>query len=73
MYSHWRSDVGGDEGTAAMVGEFEKEFQLKQHLAKLLRDASLPSAQHELNVALWKAQPYCFLQMNLRGAGKKFA
>ncbi|PIA17325.1 hypothetical protein COEREDRAFT_80656 [Coemansia reversa NRRL 1564] len=38
--------------------EFEKEFQLKQHLVELFAIETLPTSQVEMNIALWKTQPY---------------
>ncbi|KAJ1735017.1 hypothetical protein LPJ61_000770 [Coemansia biformis] len=57
IYGLWRA--GGEHGkdAAAIVDGLEKELQLK-HLAALLRDGSLPGPQLELNIALWRAQPY---------------
>ncbi|KAJ1719486.1 hypothetical protein LPJ53_005761 [Coemansia erecta] len=42
------------------VADFEKELQLKQHLAALLAKESPISSQTEMNVALWKSQPYVY-------------
>ncbi|KAJ1832000.1 hypothetical protein LPJ70_006635, partial [Coemansia sp. RSA 2708] len=42
----------------SIAADFEKELQLKQHLAILLDTKTLPTAQMELIAALWKTQPY---------------
>ncbi|KAJ2575871.1 hypothetical protein GGH19_002647 [Coemansia sp. RSA 1807] len=54
---HTESESLHDE-LKPIVDEFEKELQLKQHLAILLDTSSLPTAQAELITALWKTQPY---------------
>ncbi|KAJ2721871.1 hypothetical protein GGI07_003662 [Coemansia sp. Benny D115] len=56
MYKHMRQS--NIPGLDKEVTEFEKEQQLKFHLATLLARESPINSQTEMNVALWKAQPY---------------
>ncbi|KAJ2783264.1 hypothetical protein H4R18_001783 [Coemansia javaensis] len=52
------ADAASKEGMAAIVDEFEQELQLKQVLVALLCGEPLPGPQTELNIALWKTQPF---------------
>ncbi|KAJ2080448.1 hypothetical protein H4R24_003059 [Coemansia sp. RSA 988] len=47
------------EDVRRITCEFEKELQLKQHLVELFATGTLANPQIEMNIALWKTQPYC--------------
>ncbi|KAJ2157864.1 hypothetical protein GGF46_004200 [Coemansia sp. RSA 552] len=46
------------ENAGQVVAEFEKELQLRQHLAVLLVGGALAGPQADMATALWRTQPY---------------